>query len=237
MGEDPWRNFTRALRLPLHRRHALARLDRFHAQPRTLPELIDAALDLGTRGKMKVKAAQLRSEILALAQTVRELQPRTILEIGTARGGTLLIWAHLASERVVTCDLRIPAYRRALYRRYPPPGSRCRVELLEGDSHAPAFQARVKHALGGAPVDFLFIDGDHSEAGVSADWRDYRGLVRPGGLVAFHDIVEKQPFETTQVHPLWMRLRSEHPAATRELVESADQCGFGIGLVRLPVEA
>jgi predicted O-methyltransferase YrrM len=237
MGDDALRSFTRRLRLPLHRRHAFARLSRFHSRPRSLPEIVDAALDFETRGNMKVKAAQLRSEILALAEAVRDLKPRTILELGTARGGTLLVWAHLASERVITCDLEIPRYRHDLYRRYPPPGSRCRIELLEGDSHDPSFQARVRAALAGVPVDFLFIDGDHTEAGVSADWRDYRGLVRPGGLVAFHDIVENQPFESTQVHRLWSRICAENAGVTEEIVDDREQCGFGIGLVHLPTEA
>ncbi|HXZ84806.1 MAG TPA: hypothetical protein VEI82_04880, partial [Myxococcota bacterium] len=82
MQADRWREFTRRLRLPLHRQHAFSRLERLHARPRSLAEVVDASLDLGTRGLMKVKAAQLRSEILGLAEAVRELEPRTILEIG-----------------------------------------------------------------------------------------------------------------------------------------------------------
>jgi cephalosporin hydroxylase len=230
---EEWREFTRTLRLPIHRRQAFARLEQLHSRPRSLAEVVDASLDLGTRGLMKVKAIQVRSEILALAEAVRGIEPRTILEIGTAHGGTLLIWAQIARERVITCDLHIAGHRRELYRRYPPPGSGCRVEALEGDSHSPAFQARVRDTLAGQPVDFLFIDGDHSDAGVTADWQDYRGLVRPGGLVGFHDIVEKQPFESTQVHRLWQRIRAERASATQELVADREQCGFGIGLVRL----
>jgi len=233
MGDDRWRNLARTLRLPFHRRHAFARLARLHARPRTLVEVVDESLDFKTRGHMKIKAAQVRSEILALAEAVRELKPRTILELGTARGGTLLVWAHLASDRLITCDLRIPSYRRELYRRYPPTGSRCRVECLEGNSHDPSFQKRVRAALAGEPVDFLFIDGDHTEAGVTADWADYRGLVRTGGLVAFHDIVEKQPFETTQVHKLWGEIRAENGRATQELIADPDQSGFGIGIVQV----
>lgn len=38
-----------------------------------------------------------------------------------------------------------------------------------------------------APVDFVFIDGDHSEEGLLADWRAWRTLVEPGGIVALHD--------------------------------------------------
>jgi predicted O-methyltransferase YrrM len=37
------------------------------------------------------------------------------------------------------------------------------------------------------PVDFVFIDGDHSEDGLLADWRAWRPLVEPGGIVALHD--------------------------------------------------
>jgi len=37
------------------------------------------------------------------------------------------------------------------------------------------------------PVDLVFIDGDHSEAGVLGDWNDWRPFVAPGGRVVFHD--------------------------------------------------
>jgi predicted O-methyltransferase YrrM len=37
------------------------------------------------------------------------------------------------------------------------------------------------------PVDFLFIDGDHSEAGLLTDWDAWSGLVESGGVVALHD--------------------------------------------------
>lgn len=37
------------------------------------------------------------------------------------------------------------------------------------------------------PVDFVFIDGDHSEAGCRTDWELWSPFVPPGGVVAFHD--------------------------------------------------
>ncbi len=225
------RELTRRLRLPLHRHHARRALARLHSRPRALGEIVDAALDFKTRGLLKVRASQVRSEILRLAETVRDLEPRTILEIGTSSGGTLLIWAHLASEHVVTCDLSIPHHRQALYQSFVPARSRCRITLLEGDSHASDFQRRVRAALAGQAVDFLFIDGDHSETGVTADWEDYRGLVRPGGLIALHDIAESQPFPDNQVARLWARLRAEFDV--EEMIADPGQCGFGIGLVRV----
>jgi predicted O-methyltransferase YrrM len=37
------------------------------------------------------------------------------------------------------------------------------------------------------PVDLLFIDGDHSEAGCRLDWELWSPFVAPGGVVLFHD--------------------------------------------------
>ena len=37
------------------------------------------------------------------------------------------------------------------------------------------------------PVDFVFIDGDHSEQGLLADWNAWSPLVASGGIVALHD--------------------------------------------------
>jgi predicted O-methyltransferase YrrM len=38
-----------------------------------------------------------------------------------------------------------------------------------------------------AALDFLLIDGDHSEGGVEQDWRDWSRFIVPGGVVLFHD--------------------------------------------------
>jgi predicted O-methyltransferase YrrM len=37
------------------------------------------------------------------------------------------------------------------------------------------------------PIDFLFLDGDHSEEGVQKDWDSWHRFVIPGGIVVFHD--------------------------------------------------
>lgn len=37
------------------------------------------------------------------------------------------------------------------------------------------------------PVDFVFIDGDHSFTGLREDWEAWSGLVSAGGVVALHD--------------------------------------------------
>src|SRR5207244_11331297 len=48
--------------------------------------------------------------------------------------------------------------------------------------------AGQRHAAAGlSPVDFIFIDGDHSYDGLRQDWEAWRTLIAPGGIVALHD--------------------------------------------------
>ncbi len=225
------KELSRTLRIPFNRFFAFRRLKQYHAKPRSLEETIDWAMNFGRYGYFTINTLQMRTEILALANAVAALKPRTILEIGTARGGTLLIWSSLASEKVISCDLVHREPQKALLEALPPPGSACKVTLLTGNSHAAEFKQRVAAELGGEKVDFLFIDGDHTVEGVKADYEDYREFVRPGGIIAFHDIVEKQPFETNQVHQLWRDIKTQ--TNTEEFINDPDQCGFGIGIIQV----
>jgi len=214
-------------------RRSLARLRIYHSARRSLSDVVTWALDFrGGGGPFRVKTLQKRSEILGLAERVAALNPQRILEIGTARGGTLLIWSSLAQAQVVSCDLRNLDLQRELFEKFPPPHSRCKVTLLSGDSHQEEMVERVQAALGGQQVDFLFIDGDHTEGGVAEDFRMYRHFVRPGGLIAFHDIVEKQPLATNQVQFFWPKVKVLF--AHEELIDDAHQTGYGIGVLRVP---
>jgi cephalosporin hydroxylase len=226
------KHISRLLRQPCNARYAFRRLAEYHAKPRTLEEVVDWAMNFGGNGYMRVKTLQIPNEIMRLAQAVQAIQPRIILEIGTASGGTALIWSYLASERVITCDLKDMSYQAPLFTRFPPPGSQCKVTLMSGNSHSPEFKARVARELNGRKVDFLFIDGDHTEPGVTADYLDYKEFVRPGGLIAFHDILESQPLPINQVFHLWKRLK--HLAPVEEFVNDPGQRGFGIGLLHVP---
>ena len=49
--------------------------------------------------------------------------------------------------------------------------------------HAPAVPA-VAELL---PVDFIFIDGDHSWEGLKGDWESWSPHIAIGGIVALHD--------------------------------------------------
>jgi cephalosporin hydroxylase len=226
------KEISRTLRIPFSRYLSFRRLKEYHAQPRSLEDTVDWAINFGRYGYFTIHTLQKRSEIIALARTVAALKPKIVLEIGTARGGTLLIWSSLASQKVISCDLVHRAPQKPLFEALPPPGSTCKVTLLTGNSHDAAFKQRVAQALNGQKADFIFIDGDHTESGVTADYNDYKEFVRPGGIIAFHDIVESQPLATNQVYHLWKKIKPK--AVTEEFVNDPKQCGFGIGIVRIP---
>ena len=54
-----------------------------------------------------------------------------------------------------------------------------------------------------APVDFVFIDGDHSEAACRLDWELWSRHVEPGGVVVFHDANGGDPGPTAVVESLF----------------------------------
>lgn len=58
------------------------------------------------------------------------------------------------------------------------------VRFLETYSNLAIEQFRSIEA---EPIDFLFIDGDHTYDGVKTDWDIWSPLVGSGGIVALHD--------------------------------------------------
>jgi glycosyltransferase involved in cell wall biosynthesis len=56
------------------------------------------------------------------------------------------------------------------------------------NGHVRWLRTNGHHAsTGHGPVDFVFMDGDHSEQALRADWGAWSGLVESGGIVAIHD--------------------------------------------------
>lgn len=225
------RDISRKIRAPINRRTALNKLAKFHSKSRSVSEIIDMAIDFKTKGLYRVDSVQNRDEILSLAQAVKAIKPKTILEIGTCNGGTLFIWSNLASDKVISCDLNKSKVREELYQKFTPNDSNCKIVSLEGDSHSDEFLEIVKKKLAGKKVDFLFIDGDHTEEGVKQDYNMYSPLVNKGGLIAFHDIVKKQPTPMNQVYYFWEILKPT--VKHEEFVNNQNQTGFGIGLIHV----
>lgn len=74
---------------------------------RGLTDVLDTVFQLKGYGTYKtISPIQVRKEIEELAQTVRKINPSTVMEIGTASGGTLYIWArYLKPDKIISLDL------------------------------------------------------------------------------------------------------------------------------------
>jgi predicted O-methyltransferase YrrM len=89
---------------------------------------------------------------------------------------------------------------RAAGRRGDPPQIHWHVERSQD----------VGRAWVGAPVDLVFIDGDHSPPAVREDWDVWHPHVPAGGHVAFHDANGRSPGPSAVVDELF---HSEQPVA------------------------
>lgn len=221
----------------------VSRLTRRYLGVSELKRKMDSSLDQPAElvslvfqyGDSALRPIQIEEELAELVREVRKLKPQTVLEIGTARGGTLLLWTRLAQRNATIVSIDLPGGKfgggysgrqAAIYRRFA--GKDQRLYLLRLDSHAQPTLDKTKQLFGGRPVDLLFIDGDHTYEGVKQDWEMYSQLVRPGGMVVFHDIAGN--YEDTQVKRLWDSIKPgfEH----REYVSGQDN-KYGIGILTM----
>lgn len=176
-------------------------------------------------------------ELRDCVNAVKDLPLRRVAEIGTYRGGTLFVWCQIATPDARVFSLDLPGgefgggcNERALpfFQAFRKPGQT--LECIRGDSHAPEVRAEFERRLGGELLDFLFIDGDHRYAGVKQDFETYAPFVRRGGIIGFHDIVERPTQPDIQVHRFWTEMKARHRHV--ELIdESGGRRAIGIGLL------
>jgi len=176
-------------------------------------------------------ANQVPVEFCSLLGELLRSRPLNFMEIGTDRGGTFRAIGRTCRPGgiKISVDLPRPGFwdgfdfnklHREMVTWFPG------VHLIHADSHASATFNLVAKALNGEMLDVLFVDGDHSYEGVKRDFGMYGPLVRPGGLVAFHDIVDSPQHrqQGCYVSSFWKELRGNK----REYVVAGSWGGIGI---------
>jgi predicted O-methyltransferase YrrM len=145
---------------------------------------------------MRVFSHSTPAERLALFQTARQLPPRACaLEIGSYLGSSaLFICAGLASAggHLFCVDT---------WMNHTMPETRDTFEEFKTNTRPYAhmitairkFSNELTETDIGRPLDFVFIDGDHSEVGARGDFQLVAPWVKPDGLVAFHDVHSGAP--------------------------------------------
>lgn len=183
---------------------------------------------------------QIPSEIKWLLSQVEELKPKVVVEIGTRMGGTLFLFTKMAAHDAKVVSIDFPdghgggykKSRECFYKSFAQPPQQ--LHLIKGDSHKPTTREALLTILNGKPIDFLFIDGDHSYEGVKLDYEMYGSLVRPGGIIAFHDNKPTSDNQWSGVIPFWEEL--EKQAQTSKFFGEEDSWG-GMGVVNVPTKS
>lgn len=148
--------------------------------------------------------------------------PASLLEIGTASGGTCRFLAeHASFLRIYVMD--DGSHPRAKEQTANFAAMKTPPFVFVGDSHSPAAQDWVRYIV--RAVDLAFIDGDHSYSGCRRDYDMVRDRAR---YIMFHDTVA-----CSGVKQVW-----EEAVASGELrvvlhaVGKERPLGIGIGEVR-----
>ncbi len=183
-------------------------------------------------------AMQIKNEFMKLLEIVEARRPKYVLEIGTANGGALFCFSRLSSDDATILSVDLPEgrfgggyeeWRMPFFEAFKKGGQK--QFLFRADSHEDSTLALVKDTLKDQKLDFLFIDGDHTYEGVKKDFEMYSPLVKNGGVVAFHDIVNGPEDYVGGVPRFWREIKPGHEY--REFVESWEQGGYGIGVLFL----
>ncbi|EDY20153.1 hypothetical protein CfE428DRAFT_2077 [Chthoniobacter flavus Ellin428] len=186
--------------------------------------------------RMEVELPQHSKEFQPLMQFVEKLQLRNLVEVGTREGGSLFMLSRILppGSTIISVDLPGMAWgRKDSGARKQRIAERLRadgftVHLVERDSSLPETATEVARLLDGAPIEALFLDGDHAFDGVLADFRNYQPLMKEQAPIIFHDIAKAAKLPKVEVHYLWRLLKTFMP--WREFV-AAPENGQGIGIV------
>jgi hypothetical protein len=186
---------------------------------------------LGPRGRSGNGWSQRTVELAAFREYLAAEDVRSYLEVGARHGDSFAAVAESLPTGATLVAVDLPgglwgrdgslpalldaaAYARSLGHT---------AHIIVGNSREASIiaQARVY-----APYDCVFLDGDHTEDGIRADWAAYGPM---GRLVGFHDIAPAPENTGIKVPLVWAEVAATHP--TIEIHDPAAP-GMGIGICR-----
>lgn len=146
-------------------------------------------------------------EFTILLQEFEALNVNCFMEIGSMYGWSLQHFIHYSSNDSIAVVIDLPVRnfvgqddwrvntQEYNYRNVWPQWAKaknCKLYLIPDSSAKMTTFNKAKEILKGNQLDFLFIDGDHRYEAIKSDYEMYSSLIRPGGIIGFHDIGEKE---------------------------------------------
>lgn len=125
---------------------------------------------------------QVRDEFAGLIEVLRAqncLGTTKALQLGMGEcDASHAAWRKLCQRVVLTLDFRVIGHNETML-----PG----VDIRSPEA--------LKCATDNGPYDVLFIDAGHKLVDIEMDHRFYGRLVRPGGIISFHDALKRPGYE------------------------------------------
>ncbi len=183
-------------------------------------------------------------EFERFCQHVRDFRPRSILEVGSRQGRSLIRLCEAAMpalERVTVFD--IPGGPWGASDSRPDLEACCdhlRSRGVTVDLHWLDSQSDETGvvAAGLAKHDLVFIDADHSLPAVRHDFERFLPVLSPEGWLVLHDIngslAGHSQGQQMGVPIFWRELKASGQYECREIIER--KAAYGIGLIRRKVK-
>ena len=181
--------------------------------------------------------SQIPEEFDELLKFYKSLKPKNVLEIGSLLGWTLkrFIKNSEPGTNVISIDLPVrdfvgPMDHRVdqqeyghliLWKRWAKEQN-VNLFVIPDSSMDNSTLEKIKCIT--PELDFLFIDGNHMYEAIKSDFNMYSQLVRPGGIIAFHDIAVN---EEGGGYRFWNEIK--HNYKHKEILKSPEgKMGIGV---------
>lgn len=172
-------------------------------------ELAQYCIDRGAQQKL--------SEFTQLLDLISKMPNKRIgVELGSYSGGCLYGYLRYF-EKVISVDIE---HR----------GQIDGVHYIESDTQSCIKQLRKAMGSNSAKIDFCMIDAGHSFEEVKNDFEMIVPLMRAGGIIALHDIVDSQHHreQGCNVAQFWDMLKNDLKLDCLEFVEGNEWGGIGV---------
>lgn len=162
-----------------------------------------------------------KEEMFEMSRVVAKTKARNFLEIGSYNFVMSMTYLFLSEINVdsgrplmITVDehdLNVP--RRELLKQIFPKS----FYFIHDFAERPSTIENVKQILAGELLDILFIDGNHSYAGVETDVKNYASLISPDGYIVWHDAMTPR----RQIHKyIYTKLGQMYPITLHAMENS-----------------
>lgn len=167
--------------------------------------------------KIKDKTMQHKEEFLWLLTLILEKEYKTVLEIGSYKGGTALGFLEIGCE--VACVDKDP---------HPDLITNLRGHDYYLHKIDSTHVLRLSYGMLDAIAwEVLYIDGGHDYETCKADFENYKDMVRNGGIIVIHDINPTDGKNTYGSSTFWNEIK-EHYKHEEKIVDPNTWGGFGL---------